>query len=96
MLSDTQSGVLRDSKGERAEIMKEITNPELLIGWKAIADETVFTRKSFETKYGKDMLENGFAFRSRVGGLVRSPVVWTHKNLLLMFLSYKQKEHGRV
>ena len=76
--------------------MKEIVNLEILIGWRAIAEETVFTEGSFRNKYGREMLDNGFVFKSRVGGKVRKPIVWTHRNLLLMFLSHKQKERGLI
>lgn len=68
-----------------------------VLGWKEIEHYfPVYAPGTIRRKYGAEMLERGFVFKSRVGKRRNSCVVWTFPSLIVAFISAKQEENGSV
>lgn len=66
-------------------------------GWSEIeAMFPVYAPGTIRRKYGKEMLEKGYVFKSRTGKNRKLCEVWSFKTLVAAFIALKQKEQGEV
>jgi hypothetical protein len=69
----------------------------LLKGWDSIEKYfPLYARGTIRKKYGAEMLERGFAFKSRTGKRRSICYVWSFEKLVLAFIAKKQEEQGEV
>ncbi|MCK9276239.1 MAG: hypothetical protein M0P57_14260 [Syntrophales bacterium] len=72
-----------------------MSEEKMIFGWDAIAEYFPYHTATVREKYGREMLEAGFVFKSHVGK-GKAPRVWTYPSLIKSFVSMKQARNGRV
>lgn len=76
---------------------KEIGSHIRVQGWEEIAEYFPFSSATLRRKYGQEMLDAGFLFRSKVcmeGEVKRRWVVWGWEYMIIMFQTMKQAQQG--
>ena len=70
---------------------------EILRGWDEIeAVFPIFEPRTIRRKYGKEMLEKGYVFKSRIGSGRGRCLVWSFPNLVIAYIAGKQADQGFV
>ena len=72
---------------------KRKSKDQILIGWNEISEHVPFAATTLKNKYGKEMQEKGFGFKSAIGN-ASSPMVWSYPDFIRGFVIMKSKENG--
>lgn len=68
---------------------------DVVVGWEEIAFHTPFSADVMRKRYGKEMLNSGYVFRTHIGKSKR-PRVWAYLSMVKIFFAVLQSKNKRI
>jgi len=79
-------------KPENKDKLGQVQKPYILVTWKEIGKMFPMNTAYVANKYGKEMLETGAIFKSKIG-MARTAKVWTYPELIRKYVRLKAQEN---